>query len=535
MKRFLLATAALGVLSATLPAALSAQSIDLRVLCGPALGIKCDTDAPSRTIQTAPAVKIAPQVSPTPTVRVAPQVQVIKPDVQVTTPRITVPAQVIVPKQVTPRVDVPDVRVVTPTPSPGIKIAPPRIVVNPGTTTGPRVVVTPSTGPNPPAGAVSVDDLRKKLAAELNTVAPGADVVLLPANPGRLPAGPVVRLDPGQAQADLVALRDVAVAAASAAGLGDGAVKVIDQTLTEADVRLSSQDFAGRVAGGPGAIDYKRVDLGKVLSPGDSVVSNFGDRMVVENNGVLRVLRNDDVLMARPGTQVQSFQFQDGSTRNMMMYQDGTQVETIVAPDGTVMRRSMIMSDGSEVVLFDDTSPSQTVMVNELPPAPARQVVTYRSDSDMSEAMAMQASVEAGRTFSLAQIRDIDAVRQLVPEINIDNIHFASGSAAIRPEEAEELAALGYAMIEAISKNPREMFLVEGHTDAVGDRAYNMGLSDRRAESVALALIEYFGVPPQNMVLQGYGEDALLIPTEADEQANRRAAVRRITPLLTEL
>ncbi|MCB2132755.1 MAG: OmpA family protein, partial [Rhodobacteraceae bacterium] len=78
-----------------------------------------------------------------------------------------------------------------------------------------------------------------------------------------------------------------------------------------------------------------------------------------------------------------------------------------------------------------------------------------------------------------------------------------------------------------------EVFLIEGHTDAVGSAAYNLALSDRRAESVALALTEYFEVPPENLVVQGYGEAFLKVQTDADERANRRAAVRRITPLLS--
>ena len=43
-------------------------------------------------------------------------------------------------------------------------------------------------------------------------------------------------------------------------------------------------------------------------------------------------------------------------------------------------------------------------------------------------------------------------------------------------------------MVEMIKENPRELFPVEGNTDAVGDESYNLLLSDRRAESVALAL-----------------------------------------------
>ena len=84
-----------------------------------------------------------------------------------------------------------------------------------------------------------------------------------------------------------------------------------------------------------------------------------------------------------------------------------------------------------------------------------------------------------------------------------------------------------------IEQNPREVFLIEGHTDAVGPDDDNLSLSDRRAESVAIALTQQFNVPPENLTTQGYGEQYLKIPTQGPERANRRVTVRRITPLLT--
>ena len=76
------------------------------------------------------------------------------------------------------------------------------------------------------------------------------------------------------------------------------------------------------------------------------------------------------------------------------------------------------------------------------------------------------------------------------------------------------------------------LLLVEGHTDAVGRAGYNLALSDRRAESVARALTQFYGVPAENLVVQGYGESELKVQSQGDERSNRRAVVRIITPLL---
>lgn len=358
-----------------------------------------------------------------------------------------------------------------------------------------------------------------------------------------------------QEQADAAADRDQQAADSAAARDPEAEAEVVEETVAEDDVRRSSEDFttnlftnnqnagnndddddneALRRFGTAALVGLGAVALNEILSEDEEVVSNSGDRIVIEQgDGTYRVLRNDDVLLRRPGAEVQTYRYDDGSTRTVIAYDDGTQVETIRANDGRVLRRTRILDDGREIVLFDDTQSQQEVVVNDLPQTTDRAPLDYRRvDAAQLEAAlaAQQSGVE--RTFSLNQIRNIDAVRHLIPALSVDTINFQTDSAAIRPEEAEELAALGNAMRDLIARNPGEVFLIEGHTDAVGAYSYNLALSDRRAESVALALTEYFNVPPENMVLQGYGESDLMVQTPTAERANRRAAVRRITPLL---
>ncbi|MGY6633187.1 MAG: OmpA family protein [Alkalilacustris sp.] len=116
--------------------------------------------------------------------------------------------------------------------------------------------------------------------------------------------------------------------------------------------------------------------------------------------------------------------------------------------------------------------------------------------------------------------------------MNLEAVTFATNSAAVQPSQADRLRQVGLLIRDLVAENRTELFLIEGHTDAVGNAGYNLPLSDRRAESVALALTEYFGVPAENMVIQGYGESFLRIATQEAERLNRRVAVRRITTLV---
>ncbi|MAY46922.1 MAG: hypothetical protein CML65_16925 [Rhodobacteraceae bacterium] len=325
------------------------------------------------------------------------------------------------------------------------------------------------------------------------------------------------------------------------------------ETVNEDDVRKADQDFDTAVNETVDAPkeDDKRLStfekallaglgaavVGTILNNGDEVVSNSGDRVVVERDGELKVLKNDDELLRQPGAQVQSQTFQDGSTRETVSYEDGSQTITVRAADGTVLRRSVIRAqDGEEVVLFDDTQQADPVDFDALPSVEtlaAKQARPSLNDQQALEAALRNAVAgDVTRHFSLQQIRDYKQVRALAPQVELDTVTFATGSAAIQPSQAKALSTLGLSMRDIIEQQPDAVFLIEGHTDAVGSASYNLALSDRRAETVALALTQYFNVPPQNLITQGYGESDLKVSVLTDERANRRAAVRNITGLL---
>jgi outer membrane protein OmpA-like peptidoglycan-associated protein len=354
-----------------------------------------------------------------------------------------------------------------------------------------------------------------------------------------------------QIRAELLAERAAEQANSQAATATEEAgaeVQVETETLTEEDVRSSDQEFATSVTGAQteesgrsGLSKFETalilglgaVVVGNVLKNGDEVRSRSGDRVVVERDGELRVLKDDDALLRRAGNDIRTETFDDGSSRTIVEKTDGTRVVTIRGADGTVLRRLRVMPDGQEFTLFDDTQVEREIVVSQLPQARSfSQMASAAGDAELRAALEAQAVAGQGAAFSLRQVRDITQVRALAPQIELDAVRFATGSAAIQPEQARSLARIGNSLREIIANDPRTVLLVEGHTDAVGDATYNLALSDRRAETVALALTEYFGVPEENMIVQGYGESQLKVPTQTAEQANRRAVVRNITQLL---
>jgi OmpA-OmpF porin, OOP family len=116
------------------------------------------------------------------------------------------------------------------------------------------------------------------------------------------------------------------------------------------------------------------------------------------------------------------------------------------------------------------------------------------------------------RPLTFPQLADL---AQFTVEINFD-----FNSAAIRPESYRTVGAIADALHNPILLGYG--FLVIGHTDSVGGRMYNVGLSQRRAEAVIAALVDPFGVNPAVMYPVGMGEEQLRDPTHPTSGVNRR-------------
>jgi outer membrane protein OmpA-like peptidoglycan-associated protein len=173
------------------------------------------------------------------------------------------------------------------------------------------------------------------------------------------------------------------------------------------------------------------------------------------------------------------------------------------------------------------------VIVPGAPPRPRPNIAAAEVDDEMiEEQLIAPPTREIDRRYSVEEIRERPALRQTMPGVEIDTIHFGFNEAFVREEEIENVERIGRILEKIVIANPDEVFMIEGHTDAVGSDPYNLDLSQQRADSVKQSLTEFFNIAPQNLETIGYGEQFLKIPAEEEEPENRRVTVRRITPLL---
>jgi outer membrane protein OmpA-like peptidoglycan-associated protein len=281
------------------------------------------------------------------------------------------------------------------------------------------------------------------------------------------------------------------------------------------------------------------------------IIQEPGNRVIVKQDN-RAVIRHDEAerFRGRPGAQTE--RRSDGVVATFYARPDGVRVFTEVDAHGRLVRRYRRGPDGREHHIIDNRRFLRNVVIgvgvgavalailNMAPPRVTipreKYIVDYEraSDDDLYEAFDAPPIESLERSYSLEEIRDNYELRQRLRHIELVNIIFASGAWEIGPEQYPKLERLARAMLRILRRNPDEVFLIEGHTDAVGSDVDNLSLSDRRAASVAEVLSETFGVPPENLVTQGYGEQYLKIPTQGPEPLNRRVDVRRITSLMAE-
>lgn len=102
-------------------------------------------------------------------------------------------------------------------------------------------------------------------------------------------------------------------------------------------------------------------------------------------------------------------------------------------------------------------------------------------------------------------------------------IYFEEGSTSVGEDEKSKVVQLARFMEE----NSEAQVIIDGHCDCSGPASYNQKLSEERAQSVKLYLIEQYAIDDERILVEGLGE-ALPVATNDTEEGrsqNRRVRV----------
>jgi outer membrane protein OmpA-like peptidoglycan-associated protein len=122
--------------------------------------------------------------------------------------------------------------------------------------------------------------------------------------------------------------------------------------------------------------------------------------------------------------------------------------------------------------------------------------------------------------------RDLYDVLEAKGRVAVQDIHFDTNSADIRPESAEALQGIG----QMLQEHPGLKLVIEGHTDDQGEFDHNMQLSSDRAAAVKAWLVENHGIEGVRLRTMGLGPTQPVAGNDTAEgrQENRRVELVRI-------
>lgn len=172
------------------------------------------------------------------------------------------------------------------------------------------------------------------------------------------------------------------------------------------------------------------------------------------------------------------------------------------------------------------TAQAQTRYLEDQRAAITAERASAQLDSRTREvAVAREATADAKEETAELQ-RQIDALKAKPTDrglvLTLGDVLFATGRAELKPGATSNLGQL----VAFLAKYPTRTVAIEGHTDSVGSDDYNLGLSQRRADSVRSHLISQ-GVDPSRITATGAGERTPVASNEsaAGRQQNRRVEV----------
>lgn len=176
---------------------------------------------------------------------------------------------------------------------------------------------------------------------------------------------------------------------------------------------------------------------------------------------------------------------------------------------------------------------AETRLSEDQRPAITAERATARLDSRTREVDAARDETAEAKEQNAELQREIDALQAKPTDrglvLTLGDVLFETGRADLKPGAANNLNQL----VSFLAKYPTRTVAIEGHTDSVGGDDYNVGLSQRRADSVRSYLVRQ-GVEAGRITAMGAGKGSPVASndTAAGRQQNRRVEVIISNPAL---
>ena len=176
------------------------------------------------------------------------------------------------------------------------------------------------------------------------------------------------------------------------------------------------------------------------------------------------------------------------------------------------------------VTVADDLAAACNRSIGTLPAGASRSyrcVVRSVRQSFTNAAVATGTDIGKVTASSRAAV-EVRTRTAVILTLTIPDVFFAFDKSTLRPDATQALTVVMRALTVGY---PRGQVTVTGYTDDVGTRAYNIGLSQRRATTVARRL-ERRGIPTSRLTIAWNGEAD---PVASNATAQGRAKNRRVT------
>lgn len=184
-------------------------------------------------------------------------------------------------------------------------------------------------------------------------------------------------------------------------------------------------------------------------------------------------------------------------------------------------------------IILSDIATNEKVFISQSDQLSGECIVPFIEDHEYALSVERPGYLFYSETVSLTTFKGAETVNIPLQKIIVGNyvvlknIFFDTDKATYKKESEPELEAIGRFM----KQNPTVHIEIAGHTDNVGNAAYNQKLSESRANNIALELNKVYGIQLDRLTWKGYGSEKPCAPNDTPEN---RAKNRRTELIITQ-